>query len=155
MSMAYMTWLHSVADQAVSLITSKTRTYGDSWKRRGGRGAWFTLVRPWDRLERIVEAHGGDVLAACRADTSGDDGTALACVRDVMCYLILVAAEIEAEQFGELPLLKKIPEEQSHAAEQDRKTGLLDVALANWVEEPNSQANQQILMAIAREHLGL
>lgn len=93
--MRYMDKLETICQRAVALIREKTRTYGDSWKRRGGRGAWFTLVRPWDRLEKIVEAHGGDIFAAVAADPSGADGSALACVRDLMNYLLLVEAHCE------------------------------------------------------------
>lgn len=91
--MGYMRNIGLVAIAGVELIKSKTKTYGDSWKRRGGAGAWFTTVRPWDRLETIVSAHGGDVLAAVAADLAGADGSALACIRDVRNYLTLIEAE--------------------------------------------------------------
>lgn len=90
--MRYMDRLQVVVDDMVGLLRLKTQTYGDSWKRRGGPGAWFTTVRPWDRLETIVGRHGGDVFAAIEADPSGKDGSALACVRDVMAYMILIEA---------------------------------------------------------------
>jgi hypothetical protein len=62
--MRYMDHLDVVAADAVGLIREKTSTYGDSWKRRGGPGAWFTTVRPIDRLEGIMARHGGDIFAA-------------------------------------------------------------------------------------------
>jgi hypothetical protein len=91
--MRYMARLRDVVDDAVGLIEDKSQTYKDSWKRRGGAGAWFTVVRPWDRLETIVARHGGDIFAAIAADPFGADGSALACVRDVMNYMILTEAE--------------------------------------------------------------
>ena len=91
--MGYMDNLEHVALAGVELIHRKTETYGDSWKRRGGAGAWFTTVRPWDRLEGIVARHEGNVLAAIAADLTGADGSALACVRDIRNYLTLIEAE--------------------------------------------------------------
>ena len=38
----------------VSLIDSE-KSYGDSWKQRGGTGAFMMLARKWDRLENKVE----------------------------------------------------------------------------------------------------
>jgi hypothetical protein len=95
-SMTYMDHLRSVALSGVALIVEKTRTYGPSWKRRLGPGAWFTTVRPWDRLETIVENHGGDVFAAIEAQPMGEDGSALACIRDMRNYLLLIEAEMVA-----------------------------------------------------------
>ncbi len=60
------------------------------------------MVRPWDRLEKIVERHNGDIFAAVAADPTGADGSALACVRDVMNYMILVEAECRVNH-GTLP----------------------------------------------------
>jgi hypothetical protein len=91
--MRYMDRLGAVVADAVGLIREKSLTYQDSWKRRGGPGAWFTVVRPWDRLETIVAQHGGDIFAAIEADTTGRDGSALACVRDILNYMILIEAE--------------------------------------------------------------
>lgn len=90
--MRYMDSLEEIALEGVQLIREKTATYGDSWKRRGGQGAWFTTVRPWDRLEGIVHRHGGDVIAAVLADPTGADGSALACIRDLRNYLLLIEA---------------------------------------------------------------
>lgn len=105
-SMSYMDHVRAVALAGVAVIVEKTRTYGPSWKRRGGPGAWFTTVRPWDRLETIVERHGGDVLAAVAADPSGADGSALGCLRDIRNYTILIEAEMVARGVVESPLVE-------------------------------------------------
>lgn len=95
-SMKYLDHLRGVALAGVRLIQEKTRTYGPSWKRRLGAGAWFTTVRPWDRLETIVERHGGDIFAAIEEHPLGGDGTALDAIRDVRNYLLLIEAEMVA-----------------------------------------------------------
>lgn len=92
--MGYMRQLSAVTAQGIRVIQQKTLTYGDSWKRRLGPGAWFTMVRPWDRLENIVSGHSGDIFAAISVDPSGADGSALACVRDLRNYLTLIEAEM-------------------------------------------------------------
>lgn len=92
-NMGYMKRLVEVTDEAVQVIHEKTSTYGDSWKRRGGRGVWYTVVRPWDRLENIVEGFNGDVFAAIADDPNGADGSALACIRDIANYMMLIMAE--------------------------------------------------------------
>lgn len=101
--MTYMDHLRAVALAGVALIVQKTQTYGPSWKRRRGPGAWFTTVRPWDRLETIVDQHDGDVFAAIEADPSGADGSALACIRDMRNYLLLIEAEMAARGVVHVP----------------------------------------------------
>ena len=119
--MRYMNWLDRVVGDAVALIRKKTETYGDSWKRRGGAGAWFTTVRPWDRLEKILEKHDGNIFAALAADPSGQDGSALACVRDTMNYLILIEAHHRALMNNHLdaPLKAGTPEDGGQHASAD------------------------------------
>ena len=38
----------------LSLIESE-KSYGDSWKRRGGTGAFMMLARKFDRIEQQAE----------------------------------------------------------------------------------------------------
>lgn len=93
----YLQHLRAVAQAGNDLITRKTLTYKDSWKARGGRGAWYTLVRPMDRLQAIVEGkHQGDIFGAVAAGADGGDGTALDALRDLRNYLNLVEAEMVA-----------------------------------------------------------
>lgn len=99
-SMLYMDHIDNVATESLMLIREKTVTYADSWKKRGGPGAWFTTVRPWDRLEHIVRSFDGDIFRAIESDPTGQDGSALACIRDVRNYLILIEAEMEARRNG-------------------------------------------------------
>lgn len=67
-------------------------SYGDSWKRRGGVGAYMMLARKWDRLENAVQRHNWDVFEAAAADRRPeglvDD------IRDLRRYLLLVEEEL-------------------------------------------------------------
>lgn len=86
-----------IAKQAlrdVLTLVEKNKVYGESWKRRGGQGAWFTIVRPWDRLEQMVEQSGNDIFAAGDYAPSDKDSDILDSIRDIRNYLFLVEQEI-------------------------------------------------------------
>ena len=36
----------------IETLVEKEDDYGDSWKRRGGIGAFMMLARKWDRIEK-------------------------------------------------------------------------------------------------------
>jgi hypothetical protein len=76
----------------ISTLRSKGESYGGSWRRRGGAGAFMMLARKWDRIENIVGRHGYDIFAALQADDGGisDD------IADLRCYLLLVEAHVLA-----------------------------------------------------------
>jgi len=83
-------------DVLASLDTVKLQeaeqSYGDSWKQRGGVGAFMMLARKWDRLEKQVNEHHYDVFAAISKDTR-EEGI-LDDIRDLRRYLFLVEAEM-------------------------------------------------------------
>lgn len=107
---AYLNHLRDVADEDVRGLMKAQQSYGDSWKRRGGVGAFMMLARKWDRLEnamttpvvlRPAEGHPDDhdmvvdrydiftrTLADGRAEGLIDD------IRDLRRYLALVEAEL-------------------------------------------------------------
>jgi hypothetical protein len=68
------------------------QSYGDSWKKRGGIGAFMMAARKWDRLEKQVENHNYDVFAAMEADQR-EEGI-LDDIRDLRRYLFLIDAEM-------------------------------------------------------------
>lgn len=89
------------------------KSYGNSWKSRGGVGAFMMLARKWDRLENRLKKHPvfprgakdeiqnsaqydifGHVIADQRAEGVIDD------IRDLRRYLMLVEAELRARGFG-------------------------------------------------------
>lgn len=89
----YLDHIPTIATEDVRGLVAAQRQYGNSWKRRGGIGAFMMLARKWDRIERRVSA-GFDVLDHLarddRAEGLIDD------IRDLRRYLILVEAEARA-----------------------------------------------------------
>jgi hypothetical protein len=93
--------LEDISTSDVDEVKAKDISYGSSWKKRGGIGAFMMLARKWDRLEEICKAKFSyDVIEAVKADMSGKDGSVLAEIRDLRRYLLLVEAEAvwECEQ---------------------------------------------------------
>lgn len=52
--MKHLEHLAHVAASDVAFINWKDRAYGGSWKRSGGRSAWFMCVRMMDRLRVLL-----------------------------------------------------------------------------------------------------
>jgi hypothetical protein len=111
---AYLELLHVIADEDVVGLKRAQLSYGNSWKQRGGVGAYMMLVRKSDRLENRVQRQGptvsrerlglpditaapydlfGHVLVDPRAEGVIDD------IRDLRRYLLLVEAELRARGF--------------------------------------------------------
>lgn len=104
-------FLKTVADNDVVYVLIKDKSYGASWKKRGGVGVFMMLARKWDRLEEMmtssISMNSGkfvpdkyDLMARAENDLSGVDGTVLAEVRDLRRYLLLVESEILARSAG-------------------------------------------------------
>lgn len=107
-------FLSSVAQEDVRFVQEKDISYGASWKKRGGVGVFMMLARKWDRLETMLStlsqryadrgyASDYDVFRAIREESSGNDGTVLAEVRDLRRYLLLVEAEMMAQGVVDRP----------------------------------------------------
>ncbi len=94
--------LKQVADLDVCGLMRAQESYGDSWKKRGGVGAFMMLARKWDRIENRVRCMAetmdgqevscydifGHIEADKRAEGIIDD------IRDLRRYLMLVEAEM-------------------------------------------------------------
>lgn len=93
----HMNKIEEVAMSDVATLIQKERTYGGSWKKRGGVGAFMMLARKMDRIENIAQQHSYDVFSAVAAGgMEGEDGSMIAEIRDLRCYLNLVEAEMLA-----------------------------------------------------------
>tara|TARA_R100000742_G_C4274860_1_gene95036 strand:- start:351 stop:707 length:357 start_codon:yes stop_codon:yes gene_type:complete len=84
--------MREIAQQDLHALKRAEDSYGDSWKRRGGVGAFMMLARKFDRVEHQSEKHGWDVFEAGEV-YSGEAGL-LDDIRDLRRYLLLVEQEI-------------------------------------------------------------
>ena len=82
--------LQLVSGDIAGLVAAE-KGYGDSWKRRGGSGAFFVLARKWDRIENQVKQCGWDIFESV-ARFPGKEGV-LDDIRDLRRYLLLVERE--------------------------------------------------------------
>lgn len=103
-------YLDQIALEDVEGLKKAQESYGDSWKKRGGVGAWMMLARKIDRLEarmeqapQIVEnridgvesftwGDRYDVFKHCEADDRSEG--VIDDIRDLRRYLLLVEAEL-------------------------------------------------------------
>jgi hypothetical protein len=102
----YLKHLDPVASLDVQALKRAEVSYGDSWKKRGGVGAFMMLARKWDRIEQKVSKRIGTcddpgipanpydifehIASDQRAEGIIDD------IRDLRRYLLLVEAEMVA-----------------------------------------------------------
>jgi|TARA_R100001460_G_scaffold7521_1_gene19067 hypothetical protein len=84
--------VENIADEDCAGLTRAEESYGDSWKQRGGVGAFMMLARKWDRIEKQVLGHHYDIFSAMDEDRRPeglvDD------ISDLRRYLFLVEAEM-------------------------------------------------------------
>lgn len=117
----YLSVLDQIAQEDAAGLKKAQQSYGNSWKSRGGVGAFMMLARKWDRLENILKRSpkpathefthpNGTVMVA---ETFGDrydifhhiiadqrsEGV-IDDIRDLRRYLMLVEAEMRARGFG-------------------------------------------------------
>ena len=83
-------------DDVAGLLHAKV-SYGNSWKRRGGIGAFMMLARKWDRISNQCKAVGWDVFKAIEANPT--DTGILDDIRDLRRYLLLVQEEMQGNGF--------------------------------------------------------
>jgi hypothetical protein len=114
-NLSYHRHLEAVAAADVAYVKNKDAKYNASWKQRGGVGAYFTIVRPLDRMHVMLDptkmsgdqreapmalwtnspVPAYDMFAGIAAEgLEGPDGSLIACIRDARRYLMLVEAEM-------------------------------------------------------------
>lgn len=105
----YLDFLRAVSDSDVRGLRNAEKSYGNSWKRRGGVDTFNMLARKWDRVEKrlataIAVGSGAkgaspyDIFEHIAADTKSDGF--IDDVRDLRRYLMLAEAEIAARKAG-------------------------------------------------------
>jgi len=81
-----------LANGDVTALEEAQKSYGDSWRKRGGVGAFMMLARKWDRIENQVGKNSYDVFKTIRDDLT--DTGILDDIRDLRRYLLLVEAHV-------------------------------------------------------------
>ena len=81
-----------VTTSDVQKLHEAEKSYGNSWKQRGGVGAFMMLARKWDRLEKQVKECNYDIFNAVHIDRR-EEGI-LDDIGDLRRYLALVEAEV-------------------------------------------------------------
>ena len=87
--------IQSLADADVQKLKQAEKSYGDSWRDRGGVGAFMMLARKWDRIENCLSDRADEpynIFHAMMKDLR-DDGL-LDDIRDLRRYLLLVESEV-------------------------------------------------------------
>lgn len=93
--------LMEVCQADCNSLLAAQKNYGDSWKKRGGVGAFMMLARKWDRLEKICRENGWDIAKVIESDARAEG--IIDDIRDLRRYLLLV----EQEWGGLLPEVRK------------------------------------------------
>ena len=91
--------IRKLANLDVSKLEQAERSYGDSWRKRGGIGAFMMLARKWDRIENQVTKDGYDIFESIYNDPS--DTGILDDIRDLRRYLLLVESFMVSESTGD------------------------------------------------------
>jgi|TARA_R100000322_G_scaffold150541_1_gene107689 hypothetical protein len=84
--------VHALSHGDAQGLHKSEQSYGDSWKQRGGVGAFMMLARKWDRIENQVKGFKWDVFEAVQ-DDAREEGI-LDDIKDLRRYLFLVEAEM-------------------------------------------------------------
>ena len=69
--------------------------YGDSWRKRGGIGAFMMLARKWERIENQVVEKGWDIFKSIEQDIRPEG--ILDDIKDLRRYLLLVEAHMRTK----------------------------------------------------------
>jgi|TARA_Y100001978_G_C23443593_1_gene314212 hypothetical protein len=85
-----------LANDDVSALHEAEKSYGDSWKKRGGIGAFMMLARKWDRIENQSNDYTYDIFLALEEDQRPEG--LIDDIRDLRRYLLLVEAQIALQK---------------------------------------------------------
>ena len=94
-------------------LENAEKSYGNSWKKRGGVGAYMMLARKWDRIENQTKKFNYDIFETICDDPSQEG--ILDDIGDLRRYLFLVEAEIRRELGGFTP---EAPQDAPEASQQ-------------------------------------
>ena len=117
-----MELIRKISEDDLITLKEKGVAYGESWKQRGGIGAFMMLARKWDRIENQAK-HGGsnmwDVFSAGIEQGVHTKDNILDDIKDLRCYLLLVEAEIRTRCSQESSRAKEEAEASKSYIDQD------------------------------------
>lgn len=93
----FLELLEKIGLEDAAGLKKAAANYGNSWKKRGGVGAFMMLARKWDRLEMYLPRLNYDIFEALIQDQRGEG--VIDDIRDLRRYLMLVEAEMRARGF--------------------------------------------------------
>jgi len=94
----FLELLEQIGLEDAAGLKKAAQSYGNSWKKRGGVGAFMMLARKWDRLENYLPKVAYDIFKALAEDTRSEG--VIDDIRDLRRYLMLVEAEMRARGFS-------------------------------------------------------
>ncbi|MFN3746226.1 MAG: hypothetical protein ACK4TL_16115 [Hyphomicrobiaceae bacterium] len=138
----YLSYLRAVAESDVRGLRNAEKSYGNSWKRRGGVDTFNMLARKWDRVEKrlatSIEARGSrpgaspyDIFEHISVDPKSEG--LIDDVRDLRRYLMLTEAEIAARRAGHV--------EDSGRGYLDQLAAIAEADVANIEEKERAYAS--------------
>ena len=81
-----------IARNDVQELKAAEKSYGVSWSKRGGMGAFMMLARKWDRIENQVKSENYDIFSSYEKDQRQEG--LLDDIQDLRRYLLLVEEHI-------------------------------------------------------------
>ena len=84
--------MKEIAQNDLEALKRAESSYGDSWKRRGGVGAFMMLARKWDRIENLTQKYDYDIFHTI--EEHPEETGVIDDIRDLRRYLLLVEAEM-------------------------------------------------------------
>jgi len=84
----HLKFIQEIAQEDAAGLIKAHESYGDSWKKRGGIGAYMVMIRKFDRMENGVRPHGFDIVKAVKADQRPEG--LIDDIRDARRYLLLI-----------------------------------------------------------------
>lgn len=94
--------IRRISEEDARVLEIKGATYGNSWKKRGGVGAFMMLARKWDRIENQCEKEDYNIFKAAHQSYDKTDGM-LEDIRDLRRYLLLVEEYIQSGIAADAP----------------------------------------------------
>lgn len=86
--------MKELAEKDLQFLVKKDQTYGGSWRKRGGVGAFMMLARKWDRIENFAREHTSRYDIFDLIINSDDPEDILDDLKDLRNYLLLTESYV-------------------------------------------------------------